>query len=146
MKTKAYFVATILHVGIGMLVYGLSQLAGDPHVPQDAVRLLALGTLATYGSVVIAVAFVYVPLAPWIRRASAVANWRRILWKELPTILALVPIVMGLYKILKKAWTEIKTGHTNGHLDLEKVSAVVTQVAADTESLLKERPVNQKAA
>ncbi len=140
-KVKALLVFFIIHVGFAFALYSMFKLWSEGTFPQPHVLYtLTFGTLALYGGMCLGLFFVYLPVAPWIRRANRIKHWKEWIIQELPTLLALVPIIAGLYQIFKAGWKELKTAHHSGALDLQKFSEVTSKVVEQTQSTVNNVP------
>jgi hypothetical protein len=134
-KLKVFIYFMLIHTGLGLGLYGWRQ-AGSP-----AFLLWGLGVM--YAAFVFSAVSIYWPLRPWLKRAHTLKNWRSWILYELPTILAIIPILIQAMHILRGAWKELKTHHENGELNATHLSTIAQKVAEQTEELAKEPKVEQ---
>jgi hypothetical protein len=103
LKLRAVIVLLVLHAGLAFSVYGLWGQSWD----DASVRAQLIGLTGLYGSFLLGVAFIAVPLYPWIRRAQRLARWRELLLEELPAIIAAIPAFLETLRSLRHAIDEV---------------------------------------
>lgn len=137
-KIKAFLVFATIHAGLFLSCFALWKIAEAPPAQKQLFLFLVSGTAAMYGGLLLGVAFLYLPLAPWLRRLQYFLGWRRWILDELPTLIALVPVIAGVVHILRAAWSELKGHHRKGSLDLSHFSKIARRVAEQTEAAMKD--------
>lgn len=126
-RSKGILVILTIHAGFAMLAYGLYH--------SMTVWSAAGGALA-YAGFLMAAVFLYMPVAPWLKRYQALAHWQEWIWRELPLLLSLIPLVLALGKAVQHAWAELKQAHGKDELDVEKFAKIITQVADQADALI----------
>jgi hypothetical protein len=135
-KLKTYFTFALIHFGLFFSVYWFFKLSELQMSHPEYWHYALFGSVAMYGGVVAGALFLYIPLAPWIRRIGRLLNWRNWLIEELPTLIALVPVAAAFIHILRSAWKEVKHYHRAGKLDAKAFSHIARRVADQTETSL----------
>lgn len=139
-KLKAYLVFGLVHAGLILSIYGLVR--ASEFIPKGlALHWLIAGVALFYAGFLFAALSIYLPVRPWLSRANRLRQWRQWILQELPTILALIPIVLQAIQILKSAWKEVKSYKAQGQLDMKHLSKVARDLAEKAEALAEEPPV-----
>lgn len=106
LKMKFSFVFTMLHVGLGLSVFGLYKFYSlSLNTKPELIPVFwffAAGTACLYGGVLAAVAFMYAPVSPWVQRVRRVMAWREWVAQELPALIAALPaLIAAIVGVLK---------------------------------------------
>jgi hypothetical protein len=135
-KVKALVYVVLVHAGLAFAVTDL--------VASGAARPgIMAGVALMYSAFLFSALSIWLPLRPWLKRYHFVRNWQHWVLNELPTILALIPVVLGALKILKSAWGEIKTYEEKGELNVKNLAHVAGKFAEQAEGLSKEPGVER---
>ena len=125
-KLKAFFVFLTIHAGLVLSIYALYRTAQIPEA-RGVLGWLIGGTAGLYGGLILGALFLYLPVAPWIRRARRVLAWKTWIQDELPQLLVAVPAVIGALTTIIAAIQQaskstrahgpnpIKSGRTKSH-------------------------------
>jgi hypothetical protein len=109
-QLRAFIVFTLIHLGLGLAIFQLASVWGDPalapHLPQ--LKLILTGLLGVYGGVLLGIFFIVWPMLPWIQRARRLQHWREWILEVLPEILATLPVIVQAARTLIKTWEEMK--------------------------------------
>jgi hypothetical protein len=142
LKIKALFGFCLIHVGLTISLVALFR--DDGAVFSGATfDLLLVGVCLMYGAYLFSVLSVWLELRPWIARIQRARNWRGWVLTELPTILALIPVVVAAIKVLRSSWSEIKDYQSKGELNLQNLASVAQKFAAEAETLAHAPAVEQ---
>ena len=119
LKLRLAVVLILLHVGMAFAIVGLWQTA--TLAPAAPLNWLIAGVACLYGSFLVTALFIMIPAWPWIQRARRLREWQTWAFEILPQIMAIVPLVLTVFNILKQAWAHFeKTGDLSS-LDPEKL-------------------------
>lgn len=141
-KAKALIYVCLVHLGLAIALGAF--LHDYESLNRTSFVLLALGVGLMYGSFLFAALSIWIPIQPWVTRYQRAKAWREWVLDELPTILALIPVVILALKLFKTAWSEIKNHKDKGDLDVSTLAGVAQKFASDAEALSKD-PVVEMA-
>lgn len=116
-KLKVFLVFITMHTGLGFLVYSLFRSSELRQTDPTLFYSLAIGISGLYGGLLLGGLFLYLPIAPWIDRINYIRNWRAWILQELPMFMALVPILAGLFALVKAAFGDLRSMKRKGNLD-----------------------------
>ncbi|HRK01488.1 MAG TPA: hypothetical protein PLH57_02390 [Oligoflexia bacterium] len=136
-RLKSFLVFALVHAGFITLGVSLHKLSGTTPA-NPAMTWAIIGLAVAYFGFVLGSAFLYLPFVPWIKRYHFLANWREWIWAELPTLLALIPLILALGKVAQNAWAELKRHHRRDELDLQKFAKIVSHFADQANGVLQE--------
>lgn len=129
LKWKAATIFFGVHAGLFLGLYGVFQLQEPGGGFHPAFPWVMGSVIAAYCSFWLACFFVYAPLAPWITRARSLLNWRHWILSELPTLITMVPIVVGLIQAwrMRQAADGRRPMGTPGPSDLTTLSRWISK-------------------
>lgn len=134
LQLRLAVIVTLLHLGLlcaGVGVWKTAQ--AMEQLPPGTVQWLTVGILALYGSFVVLVLFILIPAWPWIQRARRLREWQTWAFEILPQLLALMPLVLAGFKVVKATWEEFQETGNFALLDPEKLAKKVKQAARKSE-------------
>ncbi len=100
--------------------------------------LLLVSVAMMYGAFLYAVLSIWMPIKPWLARYRRAQAWREWILLELPTLLALVPVLVSALNILREAWQDIKGMKSEGELNVANFSKVARKFAENAEGLTRD--------
>ena len=136
-KTKALVYAGLVHVGFIISLIALFREDGFT-VGRATFDLLLLGACLMYSAFLFSALSIWIPLRPWLSRYQRARVWRTWIVQELPTILALIPVIITALQILKAAWNEIKDYKAKGELNVKNLATVAQKFADQAEGLSRD--------
>ena len=110
LKARVLFVFLLIHAGLALGIFALARISYPNGWDLTSVLFLA-AVLCLYGGFLLAVAFILIPLLPWLKRAEKVEHWSERLIHDLPQLLA-------IFQKLLAIWNEAKNKSAT---DLEKL-------------------------
>jgi hypothetical protein len=140
LKTKALVHVILLHLGAALALAGLLRsglLSEDP----VAFGCLLAGIGLMYGAFLYAVLSIWIPLRPWVARYQKTRNWQEWILNELPTIMALVPVILSALKLFQACWNELRTQQQSGDLNMQSLASVAQKFAREAEALSRDPSV-----
>jgi hypothetical protein len=133
-KARALVCVCLIHVGLILSLIGLSR-EGVSQLGGWTLGFMLAGTLVMYGGFLLAALSVWAPMRPWIKRYQRAREWREWILHELPTVLALIPVLMTALKLLRSAWDELKAHQQSGDLGVKHLATVAQKFADQAEEL-----------
>jgi hypothetical protein len=131
LQVRVAIILALLHVGLiasGVGLWKLSPVASQ--LPPDTLSWLVAGVVSLYGSFIVMVLFVLIPAWPWIQRARRLKEWQTWVFEILPQLMALMPLILAGFKIVKSTWEEFQETGNWAVLDPEKIVKRVKTAAA----------------
>lgn len=142
LKIKTLIGFSLVHVGLAISVVALFRDDGAVF-SGSTFDLLLIGICLMYAAYLFSVLSVWLELRPWIARIRRAQNWRTWIFTELPTFLALIPVVISAINIFRSSWSEIKASQDKGELSVQSLAAVAQKFAAEAEVLASAPAVEQ---
>lgn len=145
-KARAIVCVCLVHLGLILAIAALiseTTRNGGTQLSASTLALLEGGVLIMYSGFLFAVLSVWMPLRPWLKRYQRMRHWREWILHELPTILALVPVLVTALKLFRSAWSEIKTHQEAGDLGVTHLASVAQKFAQQAEELSRDPGVQR---
>jgi hypothetical protein len=133
-------------VGLALAVVALIREAGrdgGAGLSNGTYGFLLGGVLVMYSGFLFAVLSVWWPLRPWLKRYQRARAWREWILHELPTLLALLPVLVTALKLLRSAWKDIKNQSESGDLGVAHLATVAKNFAEQAEELSRDPGVER---
>lgn len=145
LQVRMAVVLVTLHVGLLAAGVGLWK-AGQASeaLPPGTLQWLWGGVAALYLAFVAMGLFILIPAWPWINRARRLREWQTWAFEILPQLLAVMPLVLAGFKVVKAAWDEFQETGNFALLDPEKLARKVKQAARSPEDEAAEPPKKRR--
>jgi hypothetical protein len=138
-KVRAWICVGLLHLGLLVAAASLALAVHDGGQASPwTLGGLGAGILVMYGAFAASVLSVWLPVRPWLRRYQRAREWREWILHELPTLLALIPVLVSAINILKAAWSEVREKQRAGESGLDHIGQVARKVAEQAEELSRD--------
>jgi hypothetical protein len=126
LKLRMTLILILLHVGLAFGAVGLWQSASL--VPPSTWSWMALGLGCLYGAFLMTTLFVLIPAWPWMQRARKLKEWKTWAFEILPQVIALVPVLVTAYKVIRAAWQQYEKTGDFKHLDPDHIGEQIREM------------------
>ena len=135
LKAKAVVYVALAHLGLAFTLAAVFHAQAAGELGSTTLSLILVGVGLSYSAFLFSVLSVWLPLRPWIARYERCKSWHQWVLHELPTLLALVPVLLSALKTLKTAWNEIRDHQEKGDLNVQNLAEVARKFATEADNL-----------
>lgn len=145
-KARALMCVFLVHAGLALAVVAFVRESGRDGgiaLSSGTLGLLLGGVVVMYCGFLMAALSVWLPLRPWFKRYQRARDWRNWVLHELPTLLALLPVLITALKLLRSAWSDLKSHTEAGDLGVSHLASVAKNFAKQAEELARDPGVER---